>query len=121
MVGAVGATGHELRSEDLMPLKDRAASKGLIFGASVRSHLLVEPEYAALLIRDAVLLVPGIALKWGLLERRRDVYRFDAADQIADFAVKHDKAMRGHTLLWHKQTPKWLPDALKRNKADAEN
>lgn len=36
------------------------------------------------------------------------VYTFDAADRLVTFARKHEMAMRGHTLVWHNQTPDWL-------------
>ena len=34
--------------------------------------------------------------------------RFDFASPYLDFAKEHHIPMRGHTLVWHNQTPKWF-------------
>ena len=100
------------------PLKDRAARKGLRMGAEVVPHLLGDPAYAAMLIRDVDMVVPGNALKWGPLERKRKILNFGEADLVADFAATYGMAMRGHTLLWHNQVPKWLPRRLADKRKD---
>jgi len=100
------------------PLKERGADKGLRIGAEVNPRFLDESDYAAALIRDVDMLVPGNALKWGPLERRRHILDFAGADRVADFAAKHGMAMRGHTLLWHDMLPKWLPKRLARTGKD---
>jgi len=104
----------EVFAADETPLKVRAARKGLRMGAEVVPHLLGDAAYAAMLIRDVDMVVPGSALKWGPLERKRKVLDFSGADAVADFAQAHGMAMRGHTLLWHNQIPKWLPGRLTR-------
>ncbi len=35
------------------------------------------------------------------------VYDFTKADKILDFAKENNKKLRGHTLVWHNQTPDW--------------
>ncbi|GAA0358812.1 endo-1,4-beta-xylanase [Alkalibacterium iburiense] len=35
-------------------------------------------------------------------------FTFEGADQIVQFAKENGMAMRGHTLLWHNQTPDWF-------------
>ncbi|WP_440896927.1 endo-1,4-beta-xylanase [Amphibacillus sp. Q70] len=35
-------------------------------------------------------------------------YHFDIADQILSFAEENGMALRGHTLVWHNQTPEWF-------------
>lgn len=47
-------------------------------------------------------------MKFERLHPAEDVYSFEAADQIVDFARKHGMKMRGHTLVWHNQTSDWL-------------
>ncbi len=101
-----------------LPLKERAARKGIRVGAAVDPRLLTDPDYAAALIRDVDMLVPENALKWGPLERRHNVLDFRGADAIADFAVTHDMALRGHTLLWHNMLPDWLPGQLASTRND---
>ncbi|MCC5895703.1 MAG: endo-1,4-beta-xylanase [Alkalibacterium sp.] len=36
------------------------------------------------------------------------VFTFEKADKIVDFAKANDMTMRGHTLVWHNQTPEWV-------------
>ena len=38
------------------------------------------------------------------------VYNFERADVVADFARKNGIPMRGHTFVWHGQTPRWFFD-----------
>lgn len=47
-------------------------------------------------------------MKFALIHPRHEYYDFSAADQIAAFANDYDKLVRGHTLVWHNQTPDWV-------------
>jgi endo-1,4-beta-xylanase len=38
----------------------------------------------------------------------RDKFDFGKADKIVDFARAHGQRVRGHTLVWHNQSPGWL-------------
>lgn len=40
-------------------------------------------------------------------------YRFGMADKVYDYAMKHGKVMRGHTLVWHKHEPQALDDYIR--------
>ena len=42
------------------------------------------------------------------LQPEEGIFTFEKADMIADFAKENDLALRGHTLLWHNQTPDWM-------------
>ena len=48
------------------------------------------------------------------------VFTFEQADKIADFAARHGKKLRGHTLVWHNQTPDWFFEAPGGGPADKE-
>jgi len=37
-----------------------------------------------------------------------DIFFFESADRIVEFALKNDFVVRGHTLIWHKSTPGWF-------------
>lgn len=41
-----------------------------------------------------------------------DTYDFSKADKIVDFAIENKLDVRGHTLVWHNQTPLFLFDEL---------
>ena len=97
-----GATEHSLR--------DAARSAGMLIGAAVRPAQLSEPAYASTLAREFNMVEPEDALKWEVVHPERDSFDFSQADQIVDFATRHDMKVRGHTLVWHRQNPKWLTE-----------
>ncbi|MBO3094998.1 endo-1,4-beta-xylanase [Cellulomonas dongxiuzhuiae] len=47
-------------------------------------------------------------LKWEFLRPTREEFRFEGADAVIDFAEANGQQVRGHTLLWHSQNPRWL-------------
>ena len=47
-------------------------------------------------------------LKWEFVRPTREEFRFEGADAVIDFAEEHGQQVRGHTLLWHSQNPRWL-------------
>lgn len=47
-------------------------------------------------------------MKFSSVHPQEDVYTFEDADAIAAFAREQDMMLRGHTLVWHNQTPDWL-------------
>jgi endo-1,4-beta-xylanase len=51
---------------------------------------------------------PGNALKWDATEPAEDTFTYAQADPLVAYAKAHDMAIRGHTLVWHNQTPAWV-------------
>jgi endo-1,4-beta-xylanase len=47
-------------------------------------------------------------MKFERVHPSEGIYTFDAADQIVDFAAACGMKIRGHTLVWHNQTPGWV-------------
>lgn len=47
-------------------------------------------------------------MKPAALSSMEDYYNFSAADSMVDTAAKAGIAARGHTLLWHQQSPSWF-------------
>lgn len=47
-------------------------------------------------------------MKFERIHPSEGVYTFEAADKIADFAAANGMKLRGHTLVWHNQTPDWV-------------
>jgi endo-1,4-beta-xylanase len=58
-------------------------------------------------------------MKFSSLTKEKGVYDFNAADQIYEFAVQNDLAVRGHTFIWHNQTPEWVFQGV--NKEQLQN
>jgi len=47
-------------------------------------------------------------MKFASLHPEEERYAFEDSDRIVDFAAAHGMAVRGHTLVWHNQTPPWV-------------
>jgi endo-1,4-beta-xylanase len=48
------------------------------------------------------------AMKMGPIHPQEDVFNWQGADVIVDFAQQNNLKLRGHTLCWHRQVPNWL-------------
>lgn len=47
-------------------------------------------------------------MKWVSTEPQNDNYTFENADAMVRWAKAHNMKVRGHTLVWHTQTPEWV-------------
>ncbi len=56
------------------------------------------------------------SMKFESLQRGLGGFNFTLADQIVDFALENDMAVRGHALIWHRQNPWWLFEDADRNR-----
>jgi len=92
------------------PLREAARVSGMLIGTAVRPAQLSEAAYSSTLAREFNMVEPEDALKWEVLHPGPESFDFSQADQIMDFAVRQDMKVRGHTLVWHRQNPKWLTE-----------
>ena len=53
-------------------------------------------------------ITPENAMKMGPIHPEPDRYNWKDADDIVDFAQTNGILVRGHTLCWHNQTPRWF-------------
>jgi len=77
-------------------------------GAAVSPQGLKRPEEAQLVIQQFASMTPENAMKMGPIHPRENEYFWKDADSIVAFAQQHGLKLRGHTLCWHNQTPRWL-------------
>jgi endo-1,4-beta-xylanase len=91
-------------------LREAALTSGMLIGTAVRPAQLSEVAYASTLAREFNMMEPEDALKWEVVHPEPQTFDFYRADQIADFASRHGMKVRGHTLVWHRQNPKWLTE-----------
>lgn len=47
-------------------------------------------------------------MKWESLQPEQGNFTFDTADNMVAFAEENGMAVRGHALVWHRQTPSWV-------------
>jgi len=91
-------------------LREAARASGMLIGTAVRPAQLSEAAYESTLAREFNMLEPEDVLKWELVHPERQSFDFSQGDQIIDFAIRHEMKVRGHTLVWHQQNPKWLTE-----------
>ena len=99
----------------VLPLRAAAEAAGLPVGAAVDMAALDggDPRYAETLAREFSACVAENAFKPCEVWVGPREYDFSATDRLTDFADRHGMLLRGHTLVWHQQTPRWLKaDAL---------
>lgn len=89
-------------------LRERAAARGLLYGAAIDSSQLRDAGFAALFARECGVLVPGTELKWLALRPAPGSYDFRGADALLGFAGAAGLQVRGHTLVWHQALPAWF-------------
>lgn len=76
-------------------------------GVAVAPRNLSGPE-AELITQQFSSITPENAMKMGPIHPEPERYNWHDADAIVAFAQKNGMKVRGHTLCWHNQTPKWF-------------
>jgi endo-1,4-beta-xylanase len=76
-------------------------------GVAVSPQSLKTDE-AGLIVQEFNSMTPENALKMGPVHPFEKVYNWAGGDSIAAFAKRNNMKMRGHTLCWHNQTPRWF-------------
>lgn len=91
-------------------LRGLAAKRGIHIGAAANPALLREAPYAETLAREFDQLEPENAMKFGPIQPGAESYNFGPPDALVAFAQAHKMVVRGHTLAWHNQNPRWLTE-----------
>lgn len=91
---------------DIPSLKDVLAGDFPIGAAASPADTV--GEKAKLLAKHFSSITPGNAMKWDATEPSEGVFTFGDADTLASFAAANGIKLRGHTLVWHSQTPAWV-------------
>src|SRR5438105_15452400 len=94
------------------PLRELADAHQKRIGSAVNTSLLASDDaYRAVLAREFSSVTAENVLKWALVEPRRCVFDYAAADNLVEFARQHDQVVRGHTHVWHNRLRGWLTQA----------
>ncbi|GAA4715039.1 endo-1,4-beta-xylanase [Phytohabitans rumicis] len=91
---------------DIPSLKDVLADDFPVGTALVPSDTL--GEKAKLVAKHYDSATAGNAMKWDATEPVEGQFSWADADTIANFATANGMGLRGHTLVWHQQTPAWV-------------
>ena len=105
----------QLNSQGLQKTNNSTNEKGLkdyykdyfAIGVAVTPQSLRTDE-AKVVLQHFNSLTAENAMKMGPLHPEENRYYWSDADSIVNFAQRHKLKMRGHTLTWHQQTPRWL-------------
>ncbi len=100
-------------------LMERAAARGLIYGAAAsQHHLVADTKLTASFNQQCGILVPENELKWVALRPAPNKFDFTRGDWLAKFARTHGMLFRGHTLIWNQTLPKWFKEVVNRQNAE---
>lgn len=83
-----------------------AFSQQFLIGAAVNPRTLVTQR--ELLAEHFNSITAENEMKFESLHPAEDRYTFENADRLIAFAKANGMAVRGHTLVWHNQTPNWM-------------
>jgi endo-1,4-beta-xylanase len=112
IASAVAAPRQKQAQSSTSTLREAAEKRHIFIGAAADPKFLGESEYARILSSEFNQLQGENAMKFASLHPRPDSdpnpYNFAPADQLVDFAQAHKMAVRGHTLVWHRQVPDWV-------------
>jgi endo-1,4-beta-xylanase len=70
-------------------------------------------------VNEATVVTPPIEMKWDASEPMPGGHDFRVADEFMEFARRHRLGVRGHTLMWFRSHPTWLPALLSPSNADS--
>jgi endo-1,4-beta-xylanase len=114
MVLPLGAASPDprLTSPVGVTLRQAAEARHINIGAAAASAYLSDADYANILGSEFSQLQAENEMKFGVIHPRPDTdpnpYEFKGGDALVSFAQAHGMVVRGHTLVWHNQVPKWV-------------
>jgi endo-1,4-beta-xylanase len=65
-----------------------------------------DTEMLDLIAREFNQVTSENAMKWSSIHPKEDVWKFEEADKLMEFAEKNKMAVQGHVLVWHSQVPR---------------
>jgi endo-1,4-beta-xylanase len=95
-------------------LRNRAADKGLIYGAYPQANstqFSADTPYQSRFVQDCKMLVN--AAPWDVVEPTENSFDFIQTDYFTQFALDHHLFLQGGALVWQYSNPQWLIDKFK--------
>lgn len=102
--------------ETVLSIKDVFAAHGLKFGSCLSPAMIQAGTYEEILTSQfSSITLENYMKPEYILDQKKSietgdvVVKFDSTTtELLDWAQKNNMAVRGHTLVWHDQTPEWL-------------
>ncbi len=91
----------------LMPLKE-AYRNYFTIGVAINMANIISTDHAVLIKQMYNSITAENDMKPALVQPQEGVWNWANADNIARFARMNQIPLRGHTLIWHNQTPRWM-------------
>jgi endo-1,4-beta-xylanase len=109
-LGGLGLTGLAAGAQAAPAGLAAAWSRHFRIGVAMSNQMLDRQTGADLdlIAREFNSVTAENAMKWGEIRRDNVNWRWERADQLVNFAAKHDMHVLGHTLVWHSQVPRGL-------------
>ena len=106
---------------DWETLREAAAAASRLIGTAVSAEALGagDARYTDTLTREFDYVTAENAMKWGPLAPSSSSYAWGDADAIVDFAEANAQAVKGHTFVWHEQTPSWVSTSMSADELSA--
>ena len=102
------STELENEAKEIPVLKD-TYKEYFDIGVAVAPHHIDEgAPYEQLINKHFNSIVAENVMKPEGVQPVEGTFTFSKGDQIVDYAKANDKIVRGHTLVWHQQTPAWM-------------
>ena len=99
--------GDNVAEEEIPSLKEFFKDDFYI-GAAIEAAQLEIPAQRELILKHFSSITAENAMKPEEIQPVEGVFDFKDADKIVEFAQDNGIAVRGHTLIWHKQVPDWF-------------
>ena len=96
-------------------------NKDFIIGTAVSYKDIKNPKLSKLITKHYSSITAENEMKPEALLKEDGSFSWEKADAIVEFAKTNDLMVRGHTLIWHKQTPEWFFKDSNGNLLDKES
>jgi endo-1,4-beta-xylanase len=109
-----GLTAHQatLKHSSHKPLCDKVRlfeKADFPVGVAVNFQKLIDNEqYRELIISQFNSITPEKTMKAAFIHPAKEMFDFRETDELISFCKQYNKRLHGHTLVWHKENPKWM-------------
>lgn len=93
--------------EDLVSLFE-AYEDYFDIGVAINNYQLTSKMDGEVILKHFNSLTAENHMKVDAMHPQEDLYRWDATDEMIEFAEANGLKVRGHTLIWHSQLPPWI-------------